>query len=196
MRTWLPGALALLLLPNAVQAEDPEFEGWKHRLVGTVTATQVSLKDWAGGGEDALAWNLNLEGKSQFKPTEQKFDWTNTYKFAFGQTKLGDQGIRKTDDKIDLESVLTYMIDFFVDPYISATAKSQFAKGYEYTDPGKIAISQFFDPAYLTQSAGVGYQPTPEIKTRLGVAVREIITRDFNRFSDDAATAGHRKNRR
>ena len=50
------------------------------------------------------------------------------------------------------------------------------------------AVSQFFDPAYITQSVGVGYQPLPEVKTRLGVGLREIITSDFPAYADDPAT--------
>jgi hypothetical protein len=159
---------------------------WTHKLVGAVNVTQVALKDWAQGGEDALAWTLSLDGGSDY--TQGKIDWQNSYKFAFGQTKLGDQGIRKTDDKIDLQSTLTYKMGTYVNPFIGATLKSQFAKGYAYGDAGKTPLSQLFDPAYMTQSAGIGYQPITEAKTRLGLALREIITRDFNGFSDDLAT--------
>ena len=179
--------MATLFLAAPIQAEDEETSAdWSHQLVGGVNLTQVALKSWAGGGEDALAWTLSVEGKSAL--AKEQYDWSNAYKFAFGQTKLGDQGIRKTDDKIDLESVLTYKMGTYINPYVGATLKSQFAKGFNYNDTGKAAISQFFDPAYLTQSAGVGYQPREEIKTRLGLAVREIITRDFNHYSDDSST--------
>ncbi len=62
----------------------------------------------------------------------EKISWNNTYKFAFGQTRLGDQGVRKTDDKIDLETVLTYKLGTMINPYFGATFKSQFASGYPY----------------------------------------------------------------
>ena len=177
--------LLSLFLAAPLLAEDAP-QPWTHQLVGGVNLTQVALKDWAGGGEDALAWTLSFEGRSELGGG--RFDWANTYRFAFGQTKLGDQGIRKTDDKIDLESVLTFRMGTIVNPYIGATFKSQFAKGFDYGGAGQVAISQFFDPAYLTQSAGVGYQPRKEIKTRLGLALREVVTRDFNSFSDDDDT--------
>jgi hypothetical protein len=103
-----------------------------------VNLNQVALKDWSGGGEDALSWTLSVEGKSEL--TKERYDWSNAYKFAFGQTKLGDQGIRKTDDKIDLESILTYKMGTLINPYVGATLKSQFAKGFVYGDAGKVAI--------------------------------------------------------
>ena len=41
---------------------------------------------------------------------------------------------RKTDDKFEFESVLTYKLGTFVNPYASATFKSQFADGFKYND--------------------------------------------------------------
>lgn len=179
-------ACALVMLCSALQAQ--EVKGpWKHSLAGAVNLTQVALKDWAQGGEDAVAWALTLNGKSTYG--KDKIDWNNTYKIAFGQSKLGDQGVRKTDDKISLGTTLTYKVGTYVNPYIGATLKTQFARGYNYGGPAKVGISQFFDPAYLTQSAGVGYQPITQVKTRLGLAMREIFTRDFNSFTDKAKTA-------
>ena len=59
----------------------------------------------------------------------------------------------------------------------------------------KTPLSNFFDPGYLTQSAGVGYQPLPEIKTRLGAALREIFTSEFPNYADDPATIDTEKTR-
>ena len=177
---------ALVVLCSTLHAQEAE-KPWKHSLAGAVNLTQVALKNWAQGGEDAVAWALTLNGKSAY--IQDKIDWNNTYKFAFGQSKLGDQGVRKTDDKISLGTTLTYKVGAYVNPYVSATFKTQFASGYNYSGPAKIGISQFFDPAYFTQSAGVGYKPIAQVKTRLGLAVREIFTRDFNSFSDNAKTA-------
>jgi hypothetical protein len=160
---------------------------WTHNLVGGLNLTQVSFNDnWAQGGENALAYALSLIGKSANELP--KTNWTTSYKFAYGQTKLGDQGIRQTDDKIDIESNLTYKVGTYINPYIAATLKTQFAAGFDYATTPKTPVSNFFDPAYLTQSAGLGYQPIPQIKTRLGAALREVITSEFNSYADDPKT--------
>ena len=185
----LMGSMAL----PAVGAEDPVTPVWSHQLVGNLTANQVALKDWAQGGEDALSWGLSVEGKSARE--RELTQWVTSYKLALGQTKLGDEEIRKTVDRIDLESTLTYKLDAFVDPYVAATLKTQFFEGYDYSAAGKTAVARFMDPAYLTQSAGVGLTPRPRIKTRLGLAVREILTRDFNSYADDAETEKVEKTR-
>ena len=168
-------------------AKVPDY-GWKHSLVAGLTLTQVAFTNWAAGGQSALSWTTSLEGKSA--NDQQITNWTTSYKFGFGQTRSGDQGLRKTDDKIDLETILTYKVGTYINPYAAATFKSQFAKGFTYDDDAgtKTAVSQFFDPAYLTQSAGVEYQPIPGVKTRFGAAVREIITSDFPSYADDPNT--------
>jgi hypothetical protein len=181
--------LAVVLIPFAVLAQEPAdtLSPWKHTLVAGVTLTQVAFKDWAQGGEDALAWTLSVDGKSErTAPTTQ---WASSYKLAYGQTKLGIQPLRKTDDRIELESVLTYLVGTLINPYAAATLKTQFTTGYRYADDGtSTPVSTFFDPAYVTQSAGLGYQPLPELKTRLGVALREIFTSTYTGYSDNPAT--------
>ena len=167
-------------------AKAPEY-GWKHNLVSGLTLTQVAFTDWVQGGENALAYALTLEGKSV--QDLETTTWGTSYKFAFGQTRLGDQGLRKTDDRIDLETILTYKVGVYINPYGAATFKSQFAKGYMYDAAGaKTPVSKFWDPAYLTQSVGAGYQPLPEVKTRIGAALREIVTQDFNGYADGKKT--------
>ncbi len=179
--------LILATLPASAQqtatpdTTAPKF-GWKNSLVAGLTLTQVAFTDWAQGGDNALAYTFSADGKSE--DDEQVTNWSNIYKFAFGQARLGSQGIRKTDDIIDLASVFTYKLGTYINPYASATLKSQFAKGYKYDATGaSTEVSKFFDPAYLTQSAGFGYQPITEVKTRLGVGLREIITQDFNQYA-------------
>jgi hypothetical protein len=160
----------------------PDTSSWKHSVVAGLTATQVSYTDWAQGGENALAWTTTLNGKSSYEPAS--YTWSTTYNFAYGNTKLGTQGIRKTDDNIDIASTLTYKLDVYVNPYVSATFRTQFTKGYTYDALGYgTAISDFFDPAFLTQGAGAGYQPIPEVKTRLGFAMREILTNQYTQYS-------------
>lgn len=186
--------LALCLaIPAMAQAPDTSRHAttdttfWKHGVVAALTATQVSFNDWAQGGEDAFSWTGGLDGKSAYDVAD--YNWSNSYKFALGQTKIGSQGTRKTDDKIELESVLSYKLSLAVNPYVAATLKTQFTKGYSYNALGTATpLSDLFDPGYLTQSAGFGFQPIPGLKTRLGAAIRETFTKSFNVYSDDPAT--------
>ena len=161
---------------------------WKHTMIAGANITQISFTDWAQGGENALAYALFLEGKSIY--AVDVIEWVNGYKFGYGQAKLGSQGIRKTDDKIDLQSVLTYKFGTYINPFASVSLNTQFSEGVKYDALGiATPVSNFFDPAYIIQTVGVGYQPGPEVKTRLGVALRETIAKNFaGKYTDDPTT--------
>jgi hypothetical protein len=170
--------LVLVSLSYAqTDSTQPTPSSWKHSLVSGLTATQVSFSDWAQGGENALSYTVVIDGKSEQDLPLTK--WTNTYKLAYGQTELGSKGLRKTDDKIEFESVLSYKVGVYVNPYASVTLKTQFDVGYNYDDAAgtKTVLSRFWAPAYLTQSIGLGYQPIQQVKTRLGVALREVASK-------------------
>jgi hypothetical protein len=165
----------------------PPKWGWKHSVVSALTVTQVALKDWAQGGEDALSWTARLDGKSTLEDTMSS--WGNTYKMVYGQAKVGTEKTRKTEDRLEFESVYTYKLGTYVNPYVSATLKTQFAEGISIDAAGKeTPVSEFFDPGYLMQSAGVGYQPIKDFKTRFGVALREIVTSKYWTYANDPET--------
>jgi opacity protein-like surface antigen len=173
-------------------AAQPRDTTWKHTGVASLSATQVAFTDWVKGGENAIAWTVRLEGKSEM--IVPRWTWTNNYKFAFGQAKLDGKSVRKTDDKIDLSSVLAYTTGWPVNPYCAATLLTQFTDGYTYdANDNPIAVSAFFDPAYLVQSIGFEYKPSPVIKTRFGAALREVITSTYTVYSDDPSTVAVEK---
>jgi hypothetical protein len=197
MKKELLSMLVLTVMPFIALSQQDTVQAppgpWAHNVVSGLTLTQVAFRDWTQGGENALSYTVSLDGKSQ--RTAESINWINSYKLAFGQTRLGVQGLKKTDDKIDLELVFSYKIGTYINPYASATLKSQFATGYKYDEKTgtKTAVSQFFDPAYLTQSVGFGYQPAQEIKTRLGAGLREVITSVYNSYADDPKTVAVEK---
>ncbi len=190
MRKILAVLLSIFAVSAFAQETTPPPQptwGWKHSVVSGLTLTQVTFKDWAQGGEDALAWTVRLDGKSLLDDTA--YTWGNSYKMAYGEAKIGSEQNRKTEDKLEMESVFTYKLGSYVNPYVSATLKTQFALGVTIDAAGKeTSVSKFFDPGYLTQSAGFGYQPIAEVKTRLGVGLREIVTSQYWQYANDATT--------
>jgi hypothetical protein len=171
----------------SLQQDTTKEYGWTHKMVAGMSLTQVAYTDWARGGQSSLAYTLSLNGSST--QDMEKTNWTNSYKFAFGQARLSDQGLQKTDDEIFFESLLIYKLWTYINPYAAASLRTQFAVGSEYPQGGEVAVSKFFDPAYLTQSIGAAYKPIPEVVTRLGMAVREVLTSQFpSPYADDPST--------
>lgn len=188
-------SVAVLLLSSTLAAQeilppdtiDVEPQYWRHALGTSLTFSQVSFSDWAQGGENAYAYGASAVGTSTYD--WHPITWANTYRLGFGQTRIGGRETRKTEDKIDLESVVTYRMGITINPYAALTVKTQFATGYRYDKAGnRSAISWFFDPAFLTQSLGLGFQVTPELRSRFGFALREIVTSQYTSFADDPKT--------
>src|SRR5437879_1925070 len=122
----------LIIARGAFSQPDITHFGWKHSLVAALNLTQVSYRDWASAGVNPLAFGALVAGQSA--EDELKTNWTTGYKFAFGETKLDDKEIRKTDDIIDILSVLTYKTGVYVNPFASIQFTTQFTTGYKYAE--------------------------------------------------------------
>jgi hypothetical protein len=180
----------LLAAPLTAYGQQDTAKGpvspWKHTMVAAFNLTQVAFSNWAQGGENAFAWTTSVDEKSV--QTLEKSEWVTAVRLAYGQAKLQSSGVRKTDDVIDFATTYTFKMGSIVNPYIAATLKSQFTDGFDYGATNSPRVSTFFDPAYVTQSAGVGYQPITEIKTRLGAALKETFTNKFPKYANDPTT--------
>lgn len=179
------------LIGSARAEETPE--GWSKSLTFGVNATQASFDNWAGGGEDAIAWQAQFDGKAL--RTYSSSSWEVTGKVAYGETKLGDSGFRKSTDELKLGTVFTWNRNAWINPYASGTFATQLAEGFDYTLTPKVKTSGFFNPAYITEAFGVGHDYQSGLKLKLGLAAKQTLSEkltvggvDFS-WADDPETA-------
>ena len=154
--------------------------GWNLSLSTSLTVTQTAYHQWAAGGSNVFVWTGGFNGSAIFDTTF--WNWANEAKVIFGQSKQNGEAPRKTDDLIDLESVLTYKQKEYLNPYVSLNLQTQMAPGYRYEKENRIQISDTFDPAYLTNGIGIGYAPKKTFRTRFGLAARTTFARKFVNF--------------
>lgn len=182
--------LFLLILSQFVAAKEKKEEkfGWNNTVVGSLNMTQVAFDNWAKGGENAISWQVLISTISE--RNHKKYKWITTGKFNFGKTKLDDLDFRKSVDEFKLETVFTYKIGSYINPYTAMTSLTQVADGFKYlSEDEKVQVSAFLDPGYFTQSTGFGIEPTKGLKTRAGLSLKETITSDFpKRFADNPKT--------
>jgi hypothetical protein len=170
---------------SKVQRDTTKPLGWAESVIAGVNFTQASFSNWVQGGQNALSYTLWFNGSAV--QNYERTNWSNTLKLAFGQSRLGGGGLRKTDDEIYFETLLIYKLGMYINPYASATARTQFATGYTYDAVGTgTAVSAFMDPGFFTQSVGAAYTPVAGVKTRIGVAMREVVTSKYNQYSGGA----------
>lgn len=139
------------------QEEADTIKYWKLNGVSSINFSQVSLTNWAAGGENSYAFNglLNLT----LDYSKDNNDWLNTLDIGYGIQKLGEQDVRKTDDNIDFTSKYGRKVSKTL--FISAILnfKTQMDNGKKYEEDTSYVISKFFAPAYLQGALGMEYKP-------------------------------------
>ena len=182
--------VCILLAANVAAQESSQDSvkyGWTKEMIGGLNLTQTGFDNWSQGGENSMAWQVNLNFK--FINDQEKTNWSNTGKFSYGFTKSGKDESKKSIDEIKLESVLTYKLNMYVNPFLAVTGLTQFDTGYKYTDDTKTKVSAFMDPGYIRESIGVGYEPNKIVKTRVGASLKHTITSDYPvPYADDPET--------
>jgi len=131
------------------------ISGWKKGGTTSINLSQTALTNWSAGGESSFALNGSLGLFANYKDTTTV--WDNSLEAGYGVLKQGTAGLRKTDDRLELNS--KYGKKAFSNFYYAALInfKTQFAPGYNYTVNKK--ISNFLAPGYLIGAIGLNFQP-------------------------------------
>ncbi len=131
---------------------------WTKGGVITLTGQQVSLTNWAAGGQNSISGGGLINLFSGYK--KNKTVWDNNLDLAYGVVKQGDnKNWWKNDDRIQLTS--KYGRQAYKSFYYSALLdfKTQFAPGYNFPNDS-IKISDFLAPAYGLAAVGMDYKPS------------------------------------
>lgn len=142
-------------MANAQQKQDSSY--WKKGGMLTLSFSQTSLTKWSAGGDNAVSIHGHLHLFANH--AKGKNSWENELNVEYGLLKQGDEGTKKSIDKIEYLSKYGYkngghwyytaLLDF----------KTQFAKGYNYGETQRLKISNFLAPAYLNLAIGMDYKP-------------------------------------
>lgn len=153
---------------NQSQAETADTTYWLAGGFGSITYSQVMLKNWAGGGQPSVAINWIMGAFFDYK--RDRITWENSYDFAYGLVKQGNNGsLLKSDDKINIVSKVGYKIQKGNEKwYYSGLLdfRTQFAKGFEMNPKSSrrdSVISKFMTPGYVTVGLGADYKPNDKL---------------------------------
>ena len=131
-------------------------QGWKYGGVFGLNFSQVSLTNWAAGGQSSVSLNGLLDVFANYKKGSSA--WDNNLTLGYGEVKQGDADWIKSDDRILFTS--KYGRKATKNWYYAGlfNFKSQFAPGY--SDPAEtVVISDFMAPGYLLGAIGMDYKP-------------------------------------
>jgi hypothetical protein len=157
----LTTALLTIFFAISTFAQDPADADtlWKYSGVTSLNLSQLSLSNWAAGGDNSISGNALVKLSADFD--DGKLNWDNDLVLGFGLVRTGSDPTRKSDDQIDLSSKFGYKAgegNWFYSALFGF--KTQFAQGYD--NPGeddRLKISNFMSPGYINLSLGMDYKP-------------------------------------
>ena len=157
--------------------EQKDTTYWKAVGVAGINMSQVSLTNWAAGGDASVAFDLNFSYGLDYN--KDKHLWSSRLELAYGLNNTTTNGTRKTNDKIFFSSNYGYKIANNL--YLSAALmfNTQFAEGYNYGVSTTNYISKFMAPGYLSFGPGLTWTPKSWFKASLSPATwRETFVMD------------------
>lgn len=157
------------------------LKGWDRNWVAGLNGSQATYSNWSQGGVSSVSGAassvltlLNRKGKKGYG---------FRVNLKYGQSYIDDEGLRKTDDVLSIRNRLinNFKEEDKLAVYFTFVFQTQFDEGYDYG--GGFAgqdslISNFFSPAYFTESMGVAYTPKEFFTMELGVGLKQTIVAD------------------
>lgn len=128
---------------------------WSFKGKTGLTFNQLSLSNWAAGGESSASGKVNVLTNLRYK--KNNFLYENDCKLAFGMIGYGKNRIEKTEDRIDLAMKATNETEKNWTYSSVLTLKTQFANGYKYPNDSTL-ISTFLAPGVVNASVGYRYK--------------------------------------
>ncbi len=134
------------------------LSGWNFDGIITTNFSQISLVNWASGGQNSISFNGMTNLQLTYK--SQKQSWVTQLDMGYGMIRQGDkdQPFIKSDDRFELTSKYGRKVSksWYYAGLLSF--KSQFSAGYNYPNDSVI-ISDFMAPGYLLVALGMDYKP-------------------------------------
>lgn len=159
-------------------------EGWKKAGKVSIMFNQSSFSNWVAGGENSMAANAFINYDFNYRKGDWR--WDNKIITAYGMTRTKTNGTRKTDDRLEFNSVVGKKATKFWFYSAFLNFQTQFTNGYNYqADPNAISpVSKFFAPANISFGPGLMYKKDDQFKINLAPATSKLII-----VSDDILSA-------
>jgi len=171
---------------------------WKKSFKAGLNINQATFSgNWKGGGINSFGFNALMNFKANYK--KGRTSWDNEVDLLYGMVNNEGQGVRKTMDRIFIDSKYGRALGEKWDMFVAMNINTQFAKGYKYVKDVNgveqgLLISDSFSPMFVTLSLGAEWKPVSYFKMRFSpIAPRAtFLSNNDGRYSavDPAAPYG------
>lgn len=166
--------------------------GWKRGGNLIFLFNQTAFNNaWLGGGVSSIAGNLGVN--YDYNYSSKTTIWDNKLILAYGLTKIKDQDMNKTDDRIEITSLFGKKMGpgywyysgflnfksqmdsgFLAVPYIDDNGTPLITTD-DVTRTRNVKISHFLSPAYLQAGPGLLWKKSENLKVNIAPATSRLI---------------------
>ncbi|MDB4113735.1 DUF3078 domain-containing protein [Flavobacteriaceae bacterium] len=181
--------LSLLFISTLVFSQDEiEDKKWKKSGNAVFLVNQSSFSNWTSGGQSSISGTLKVDYNYNY--SDDGWAWDSKIFSNFGLNKIsGSEFLKKTDDRIEVNSVLGKKFNNDVIGKWSYSSffnfQTQFAKGYRFGkdsngNPNRTEKSRFFSPATLQLGVGLYWKKSKNFWINVAPMTGKLIL--VNRF--------------
>lgn len=165
---------------DAASAATDTINIWNFGGTGTVNFSQVSLSNWAAGGQSSVSV---LGIANVFANYEKGHNtWNNSLDLTYGTLKLENQRLRKSDDKLELN--LKYGHRASEKWFYTAQVNVKTQLSPTYTPERDSVLSDFFVPAFILGSLGMDYKPNDKLSVFISPVTGKFTVVRSQRLAD------------
>ena len=158
-------------------------EKWKNSGNALFLVNQSSFSNWTSGGQSSISGTLKIDYNFNF--SENGWDWDTKVISNFGLNKIsGSDFLKKTDDRIEINSVLGKKFNNDIIGRWSYSSffnfQTQFAKGYRFGNdangnPNRTEKSRFFSPATIQLGVGMYWKKSKDLWVNVAPMTGKLI---------------------
>lgn len=160
------------------QSKKDSVPKWKMHGRFAFIFNQSSFSNWASGGENTVAGNINLNYDINYK--KDNLNWDTRLITSYGLSHISNKGYRKTDDRFELNTLLGLKTGKYWFLSFIGNFRTQYTKGFDYKKDPKVLVSEFLSPAYLTYGPGMLWKKSNDLNFNIAPATaRYTFVSDF-----------------
>ena len=176
--------LTFLCLTNLLFSQSNDIpEKWKNSGNALFLVNQSSFSNWTSGGQSSISGTLKID--YNFNYSDNGWDWDTKVISNFGLNKIsGSDFLKKTDDRIEINSVLGKKFNNDIIGRWSYSSffnfQTQFAKGYRFGrdangNPNRTEKSRFFSPATVQLGVGMYWKKSKDLWVNVAPMTGKLI---------------------
>ena len=173
-----------LFLTNLLFSQSNDIpEKWKNSGNALFLVNQSSFSNWTSGGQSSISGTLKID--YNFNYSDNGWDWDTKVISNFGLNKIsGSDFLKKTDDRIEINSVLGKKFNNDIIGRWSYSSffnfQTQFAKGYRFGNdangnPNRTEKSRFFSPATIQLGVGMYWKKSKDLWVNVAPMTGKLI---------------------